>query len=41
MEQGKAKTYQELLAHFVLKGSKNPHFQAKTVLDARKRKAAS
>jgi len=30
--QGRAKTYNELLAHFVLKGSKNPHFQAMTVM---------
>lgn len=41
MDQGKAKTYQELVAYFVLRGSKNPHFQAKTVLDARRRKLAS
>lgn len=40
-EQGRAKTYNELVAHFVMKGSKNPHFQAKTILDARRRKMAT
>lgn len=40
MAQGMAKTYSELVAHFVLKGSKNPHYQAKMIMDARKRKHA-
>ena len=40
MAQGMAKTYSELVAHFVLKGSKNPHYQAKIIMDARKRKAS-
>lgn len=40
MAQGMAKTYSELVAHFVLKGSKNPHYQAKMIMDARKRKAS-
>lgn len=40
-EQGRAKTYNELVAHFVMKGSKNPHFQAKTIIDARRRKMAT
>ncbi len=40
MAQGMAKTYSELVAHFVLKGSKNPHYQAKMIMDARRRKHA-
>ena len=38
MAQGMAKTYEELVAHFVMQGSKNPHGRAKHVLAARKRK---
>jgi len=41
MSQGRAKTYSELVAHFVLKGDKNPHYQAKKIIEYRQRKAAS
>lgn len=37
MEQGKCKTYEELVAHFILQGSKNPHARANHVLKGRKR----
>jgi superfamily II DNA or RNA helicase len=35
--QGMAKTYPELVAYFVMKGSRNAHYQAKKVMEGRSR----
>lgn len=38
MAQGQCKTYPELVAHFTLQGSKNPHARAMHVIKGRKRR---
>lgn len=39
--QGMAKTYPELVAHFVMKGDRNPHYQAKKILEYRQNKRSA